>query len=117
MDHKKSNIPTTTITRDVMALCKDTDNVYETVAIIAKRANQIAAEMKADLEKKLQDYASSATDNSLEEVFENREQIEISKYYERMPKPTIIATEEYAAGDIYFRHADEDGFSTKQNED
>lgn len=107
MDYKKANVPTTTVTRDVMDLCKDTENIYETVAVISKRANQIAAEMKVDLEKKLQDYAST-NDNSLEEVFENREQIEISKHYERMPKPTLIATEEYKAGDVYFRSADEE---------
>ena len=108
MDFKKVNAPTTTVTRDTMELCKDTENIYETVAIISKRANQIAAEIKTDLEKKLQDYASSASDNSLEEVFENREQIEISKYYERMPKPTLIAIEEYKTGEVYFRSADEE---------
>ena len=108
MDYKKTNAPTTTVTRDVMELCKDTENIYETVAIISKRANQIAAEMKTDLEKKLQDYASSSSDNSLEEVFENREQIEISKYYERMPKPTLIATEESKSGEVYFRNSDEE---------
>ena len=79
MDYKKANVPTSTVTRDIIELSKDTENIYETVAIISKRANQIAAEMKTDLEKKLQDYASSAQDTSLEEVFENREQIEISK--------------------------------------
>ena len=108
MDYKKANVPTSTVTRDIIELSKDTENIYETVAIISKRANQIAAEMKTDLEKKLQDYATSASDSSLEEVFENREQIEISKYYERMPKPTLIATEEYKAGDVYFRNADEE---------
>lgn len=108
MDYKKANVPTTTVTRDVMDLCKDTENIYETVTIISKRANQIAAEMKTDLEKKLQDYASSSSDNSLEEVFENREQIEISKYYERLPKPTLIATEEYKKGEVYYRNADEE---------
>ena len=108
MDYKKANVPTSTVTRDIIELSKDTENIYETVAIISKRANQIAAEMKTDLEKKLQDYASSASDNSLEEVFENREQIEISKYYERMPKPTLIATEEYKVGEVYFRNVDEE---------
>lgn len=117
MDHKKTNVPTTTVTRDVMAMCKDTGNIYETVAVISKRANQISADMKADLEKKLQDYASSTTDNSLEEVFENREQIEISKYYERMPKPTIVATEEYKTGKVYFRRSDEDDTNIKAGEE
>ncbi|MEG1574146.1 MAG: DNA-directed RNA polymerase subunit omega [Bacteroidales bacterium] len=113
MDHKKTNVPTTTITRDVMSLCKDTGNIYESVAVISRRANQISADVKIDLEKKLQDYASTTTDNSLEEVFENREQIEISKYYERMPKATIIATEEFKAGKIYFRRSDEEDTAIK----
>ena len=73
MDYKKANVPTSTVTRDIIELSKDTENIYETVAIISKRANQIAAEMKTDLEKKLQDYATSASDSSLEEVFEKGE--------------------------------------------
>ena len=85
-----------------MELCEDTGNVYETVAIIAKRANQIGAEIKGDLSKKLAEFASY-TDN-LEEVFENREQIEISRYYEKLPKATLIATEEYKEGNVYYRN-------------
>ena len=77
MDYKRSNAPTNTITRDTVKMASETGNIYETVAIISKRANQIAQEMKRDLEKKLQDFATT-TDN-LEEVSENREQIEISK--------------------------------------
>lgn len=102
MDYKKSKAPTTTVTRDMMELCEDTGNVYETVAIIAKRANQIGAEIKGDLSKKLAEFASY-TDN-LEEVFENREQIEISRYYEKLPKATLIATEEYKEGNVYYRN-------------
>ena len=101
MDYRKTNAPTNTITRDMMKLCDETGNVYETVAIISKRANQIAVEMKQDLEKKLQEFAS--VNDNLEEVFENREQIEISRYYERLPKPAIIATEEFLAGKLYYR--------------
>ena len=86
----------------MMELCEDTGNVYETVAIIAKRANQIGAEIKGDLSKKLAEFASY-TDN-LEEVFENREQIEISRYYEKLPKATLIATEEYKEGNVYYRN-------------
>ena len=93
MDYKKTNAPTNTVTRDIIALSNDTGNVYETLRIIGKRANQISVEMKNDLEKKLQEF-SSYNDN-LEEVFENREQIEISRYYEKLPKPTLIATQEY----------------------
>ncbi|BCI62183.1 MULTISPECIES: DNA-directed RNA polymerase subunit omega [Bacteroidales] len=102
MDYKKSNAPTNTVTRDMIALSEDTGNVYETVCIIGKRANQIAVEMKADLEKKLQEFASY--NDNLEEVFENREQIEISKYYEKLPKPTLIATQEYIEGKIYYKN-------------
>ena len=101
MDYKRTNAPLNTVTRDMIALSSDTGNVYETVCIIAKRANQIALEMKHDLEKKLQEFTSS-TDN-LEEVSENREQIEISRYYERLPKPTLIATQEYIEGKIFYR--------------
>lgn len=102
MDYKKTNAPTNTITRNVMELCEDTGNIYETVAIIGKRANQIGVEMKNDLSKKLQEF-SSYNDN-LEEVFENREQIEISRYYEKLPKPTLIATQEYIEGKVYYRN-------------
>lgn len=102
MDYKKTNAPLNTVTRDMMDLCKDTGNVYETVAIIAKRANQIAGEMKHDLDKKLQEFAS--INDTLEEVSENREQIEISRYYEKLPKPTLIATQEYIDEKLYFRN-------------
>lgn len=106
MDYKKTNAPTNTITRDMMELCEDTGNVYETVAIIGKRSNQIAAEMKSDLSKKLQEFASYS--DNLEEVFENREQIEISRYYEKLPKPTLIAEQEYDDKKIYFRNPAKD---------
>ena len=102
MDYKKTNAPSNTITRNMVELCEDTGNVYETVAIIGKRANQIAVEMKNDLSKKLQEFASY--NDNLEEVFENREQIEISRYYEKLPKPTLIAAQEYEEGQVYFRN-------------
>ena len=102
MDYRKSNAPSNTITRDMMKLSADTVNVYETVMIISKRANQISVEMKQDLEKKLQEFASY--NDNLEEVFENREQIEISRYYEKLPKPTLIAAQEYEEGKIYYRN-------------
>ena len=102
MDYKKTNAPTTTVTRDLMELCKDTGNIYETVMVIAKRANQISQEIKNELSKKLQEFASYSDD--LEEVFENREQIEISRFYEKLPKPTLIATKEYEEGKIYYRN-------------
>lgn len=102
MDYKKTNAASTTITRDMMDLCSDTGNVYETVSIIGKRANQIAVEIKGDLSKKLQEFATN--NDNLEEVFENREQIEISRYYEKLPKPTLIATQEYIEGKVYYRN-------------
>ena len=102
MDYKKTNAPLNTVTRDMVKFPEDTGTVYETVCIIAKRANQISAEMKKDLEKKLQEFAT-LTDN-LEEVNENREQIEISRYYEKLPKPTLIATQEYVDHKLYFRN-------------
>ena len=102
MDYKKTNAPTNTVTRDIIALSNDTGNVYETLRIIGKRANQISVEMKNDLEKKLQEFASY--NDNLEEVFENREQIEISRYYEKLPKPTLIATQEYLECKVYYKN-------------
>lgn len=101
MDYKKSKASVNTVTRNIMDLCEETGNIYETVAIIAKRANQISMEIKQDLTKKLAEFASY--NDSLEEVFENREQIEISRYYEKLPKPTLLATEEFIQGNVYFR--------------
>ena len=106
MDYKKSKAPVNTVTRNLMDLCEDTGNIYETVAIIGKRANQISAEMKQDLNNKLSEFASY--NDSLEEVFENREQIEISRYYEKLPKPTLLATQEYIEGNVYYRDASAD---------
>lgn len=106
MDFKKSTAPTNAVTRDLVDYVKDTGNIYETVVIIGKRANQIAVEMKEELKQKLEDF-SSTTDN-LEEIFENREQIEISRYYERLPKPTLIAAQEFEDGNIYYRNPAKD---------
>ena len=91
-----------TVTRDIMDLCDETGNIYESVAIIGKRANQISLDIKNELSKKLQEFAS-VSDN-LDEVFENREQIEISRFYEKLPKPSLIATQEFVEGKIYFRN-------------
>jgi DNA-directed RNA polymerase subunit K/omega len=106
MDYKKSKAPTNTVTRNIMDLCKETGNIYESVAIIAKRANQISVEIKQDLNKKLAEFASY--NDSLEEVFENREQIEISRYYEKLPKSTLLATQEFIDGNIYYRDPSKD---------
>lgn len=97
----KKNIPNNTVTRKLVALDEPTGNIYETVNIIAKRANQISTELKTELNRKLADF-SSPTD-TMEETFENREQIEISRYYERLPKPVIIATEEFLDNELFYR--------------
>ena len=102
MDYKKTKAATTTVPRDLKELESVTGNVYESLMVIAKRANQINAELKEELNTKLQEFASF-TDN-LEEVFENREQIEISRYYERLSKPTLIAYEEFIDDQIYYRN-------------
>ncbi len=106
MDYKKSTAPTSTITRDLREIEKESGNIYKSIVAIAKRSNQISVEMKEELSRKLEEFASY-TDN-LEEVFENREQIEISRFYERLPKSTAIATEEFIEGNVYFREADEE---------
>ena len=106
MDYKKSKAPVNTVTRNIMDLCDQTGNIYESVVIISKRANQIAVEIKQDLNKKLAEFASY--NDSLEEVFENREQIEISRYYEKLPKPTFLATQEFIEGNVYFRDPSQD---------
>ena len=99
MPKYKKNVPTNTISRDMVSLSKDTENIYETVMIIAKRANQIAQETKQELEAKLQEFAVYTDDQ--QEMVENEEQIEISRHYERMPKATIIAAKEYEDGELY----------------
>ena len=106
MDYKKSKAPVNTETRELPELWKSTGNIYESVAIIGKRANQIGVEIKQDLNKKLQEFASY--NDSLDEVFENREQIEISRYYEKLPKPTLLATQEFIEGNVYFRDPSQD---------
>jgi DNA-directed RNA polymerase subunit K/omega len=98
----KPVIPNSTVTRDVRELDKTTDNIYESIVIISKRANQIANNLKEELHGKLAEFASS--NDNLEEVFENREQIEISKHYERMPKPSLIAVDEFLQDKVYYRN-------------
>mgnify|MGYP006386313423 CR=1 FL=1 len=96
----KKTVPTNTVTRKLTDIDGPTGNVYESVTIIAKRANQIATELKQELNRKLADFSTST--DALEETFENREQIEISRHYERLPKPTLIATEEFLDGEVFF---------------
>lgn len=101
MEIKKTGVPTNTVTRNLTDLDSQTGNIYESVVIISNRANQVSVDMKQELTRKLADFTSTV--DSLEETFENREQIEISRYYERLPKPSLIATEEFLEGKVYFR--------------
>ncbi|ADR20972.1 hypothetical protein MATR_14020 [Marivirga tractuosa] len=93
-------------TRDTSELVQDTDNIYQTVVVASKRARQISSNVKEELSNKLAEFASTV--DNLEEIFENREQIEISKFYERMPKPTIMAMEEFLEGKVYYRKREEE---------
>ena len=98
----KPAIASSTVTRDLRVLDVETDNIYESIVIMSKRANQLSNNIKEELHQKLSEFAS-ANDN-LEEVFENREQIEISKYYEKLPKPTLVAVQEFLDGKVYYRN-------------
>ncbi len=106
MDYKNSKAPKNTITRDINQLTEGVGNVYETVAIIAKRANQISVGIKKELDAKLQDF--SIPQDSLDETFENKEQIEISRQYERLPKATLMATQEFIDGELIYRTGNRD---------
>lgn len=101
MENKNNKVAGNTITRDLSELAQPTGNIYESTVIIAKRANQIAAEIKQELSAKLEEFSNFA--DTLEETFENREQIEISRYYEKLPKPTLTAIKEFQNGEIYYR--------------
>jgi DNA-directed RNA polymerase subunit K/omega len=101
---RRFNAPANTVTRNVEKFTLPTGNIYESVMIIAKRANQISAELKQELSKKLEEFTS--VNDNLEEIFENREQIEMSKYYEKLPKAGLLATQEFLDGKIYFRKAE-----------
>lgn len=102
MDYKKVKTETTAVTRHKDRFFEQTGNIYETVVILSKRANQIEKELKQELDQKISDFATS--NDNLEEVFENREQIEIAKFYERLPKPTLLAIHEFLEGEIWFRN-------------
>jgi DNA-directed RNA polymerase subunit K/omega len=102
MDFKKTNADSTTVTRDIRKFDLPTGNIYESIAIISKRANQISSEMKEELSSKLAEFASNS--DNLEEIFENREQIEISKHYEKLPKPSLIAVNEFMEDKTYYKN-------------
>ncbi len=102
MDFKKLKIENTTITRNLVDLNEGTHNIYETVVILSKRANQISHELKEELDSKIEEFASPS--DNLEEVTENREQIEVAKHYEQFPKPVLIAANEYLNKQVYYRN-------------
>jgi len=106
MDYKKVKTDNTTITRDLNQFTEKTGNLYESVVVLAKRSNQISTELKEELNSKLEEFATHS--DNLEEVFENREQIEIAKYYEQLPKPTLIAIHEFLNDQVYFRKPTEE---------
>lgn len=106
IDYKKTTAPRTTITRDMNELTEKVGNVYETIAIIGKRSNQISTAMKKELDAKLQDF--SVPQDSADETFENQEQIEISKNYEQLPKATLIATQEFIDNQLIYRGGNRD---------
>ena len=102
MDYKKVKTETSAVTRQKDRFYEQTGNIYETVVILSKRANQIGSDIKVELDQKISEFAP-ASDN-LEEVFENREQIEIARFYEGLPKPTLLAVNEFLNEEIYFRN-------------
>ena len=114
MEEKKKKVVNTTITRNTGDFSQGTENIYETVAVLTKRANQIAAEEKRELHNKIDDFKSN--NDTVDEMFENREQIEIVRRYEMQPKPTLEATEEYLEGQIYFRNPAKNTQEEKQAE-
>lgn len=101
-----TNADETTVPRSLSQMMAKTGNVYKSIAIASKRSNQIAVTLKEELHGKLDEFATH--NDNLEEVFENREQIEISKYYERLPNPALLAIEEFMTDAVYFRKPDED---------
>ena len=102
MEEKKKRPINTTITRNTALFSEGTENIYETVAVLSKRANQISTEMKRELHKKIEEFSS--TIDTMDEIYENREQIEVVRHYELMPKPTLKATQEYLDGELYYRN-------------
>lgn len=106
MDYKKVKTDTLAVTRDIRRFDEKTGNAYETIVMLSRRANQISKEIKEELGRKIEEFATSS--DTLEEVFENREQIEIAKFYEALPKPTLIAIHEYLHNQIHFRNPEKE---------
>ncbi|MDO5036643.1 MAG: DNA-directed RNA polymerase subunit omega [Porphyromonas sp.] len=106
MDKKNTQVPTTTVTRDLRDFGEDTGNLYESIVVMSKRANQVAQEQKQELEDRLQEFSTYADPS--DDMVENEEQVELSKYYERLPKPSLISAHEFENGEIYYRRANEE---------
>tara|TARA_R110002049_G_scaffold166649_4_gene332756 strand:- start:4771 stop:5118 length:348 start_codon:yes stop_codon:yes gene_type:complete len=115
MKNKNTEAAYSTITRNLSDLEQPTGNIYEAITIIAKRSNQISLNIKEELTSKLNEFAT--TSDNLEEIFENREQIEISKYYERMPKSNAIAMNEFLNDNVYFRRPESEEVKPASLED
>ena len=105
-DYKNSEAPVTTVTFDKNQIEEQTDNIYKAIAIMSKRAVQVSDDLKHELVEKLEEFATF--NDSLEEVFENKEQIEVSRFYEKLPKSTAIAVDEWLKDEIYFRNPEEE---------
>ena len=114
MEEKKKKVVNTTITRNTGDFSRGTENIYETVAVLTKRANQISVDEKRELHNKVDDVKSN--NDAVDEMYENREQIEIVRRYEMQPKPTLEATEEFLEGQIYFRNPAKESAEEKQAE-
>ncbi|MGY5350960.1 DNA-directed RNA polymerase subunit omega [Wenyingzhuangia sp. IMCC45533] len=106
MDYKKTEAPLSTVTYNKNKVEEPTQNIYEAISIISQRATQIGSDLKKELVDKLDEFATF--NDSLEEVFENKEQIEVSKFYEKLPKPHAIAVEEWLAGKVYHRKPEQE---------
>lgn len=106
MDFKKSNAPIETRTFNRNEIDTPTENIYEAISVIAKRAEQINSEIKKELIEKLEEFATYT--DSLEEIFENKEQIEVSKFYEKLPKPHALAIQEWLEDKIYYRNTEDE---------
>jgi DNA-directed RNA polymerase subunit K/omega len=111
MDYKKTNASTSTVTRNIVELAEKTGNIYESVVVCSKMADQVNFDLRKELYEKLDEFATY--NDNLEEVHENREQIEVSKYYEKLPKPTLIAVEEFLSNNIYISEGQKNTTSEK----
>ena len=114
-DVKRVTVNNTTVTRDIYDFTNQTGNVYETVAMLSKRANQISLDMKRELHKRIEEFSNVI--DTMDEVYENREQIEVVRHFERMPKPTLQATQEYLDGEIYYRNPAKEDQTQQKFED